>query len=215
MKTKKAIKKTAKKVVRKKSTRGKKPVKKKTVKKRVVKKKKVNTVAAEKIPAGLEIIWDDEVKKTWDLLSLKHQALFLVYMGNGFNKTDAYKKVYNPNADPNVAAVSGNHILRNPNIQLLLKKMRDAFYHEFYEIKRVFLEGMDAESTTLFKRLGADKNGHTVEVMEKVLEPNHKIRIDAANALAKINRYIDDPDAGKNEVTNVIVRVKLPERRKE
>ncbi|MGN7614400.1 terminase small subunit [Magnetococcales bacterium HHB-1] len=133
-----------------------------------------------KTPKELEFIWDPKIKEAWDAMKPKQQAFFVKWLNNGFNATQAYWDTYDKTANANSAGACGSRILRSANIQKIARKLAEEKGTDLMRIKKVYNDAMQA-STPIF----ADG--------EKVMDiEDHKIRITAAEKLARLNGELVD-----------------------
>jgi len=143
-------------------------------------------------PNELEDIWDEEISEHWLKLNPKQQKFLVQWLSNGYNASQAYKDVYNENAEDLVAAASGSRALSSVNIQAICGKMSNNNKTELISIKKVFTDALTAE-TPIF----GDGN-HIMDI------DDHKTRILAANSLAKLNGELIEKSEKVVKVTNNI-----------
>jgi len=60
-------------------------------------------------------------------LPVRWKMMAMAYVNNGWNKTQAYKEVYNDCSTDNTAAVQGNRILRNNKVRQYIAYIKDDF----------------------------------------------------------------------------------------
>ena len=137
---------------------------------------------AKKIPNPEELkdLWEDDCQKAWDLLNAKQRKFFLNWINCNFNGSEAYRQTYNKLASNTVAAVCASQALINPNIQILCGKLAQSQKSDLLLIRRVYKDAAEAIKPIF----GKDLDGQPEKIEDL---PDHKIRIDAAEKLAKLN----------------------------
>jgi len=144
-------------------------------------------------PEELESVWDKETAEAWAKLNPKQQKFLIQWLSNGYNASEAYRVVYNKDAENLVAAACGSRTLSSANIQTICGKMTNNNKTELISIKKVFTDALTAE-TPIF-----GDGAHIMDIED------HKTRILAANSLAKLNGELIDKSEKEVKVSQTLI----------
>lgn len=152
-------------------------------------------------PEELSTVWDDEIRAAYGALPPKHQEFLLAYL-RCWNGAQAYREVYNPLANGQVASNSGSRILGTIGCQTVLKRFTDTRTEDLLLIKSTFKEAATEAIKPIYAK---DKDGQP-EKVEDI--PDYDIRVKAADKLAKLAKLYDedevDPEDPESKTKKVI-----------
>ena len=131
-------------------------------------------------PTELDHIWNQEISEAWSSLNPKQQNFFIEWLNNGYNASQAYRKVYNELANDKTAGAAGSRMLGNVSIQTICAFLSNYKESDIHLIHKAYREGLEANKTVF------SKNDEPLEIED------HQTRIKAADSLAKLNGQLID-----------------------
>lgn len=138
-------------------------------------------------PEELAGIWDDEIKTAFSDLREKQQKFLLAYVRFG-SGAEAYRKVYNSQATPTLAASCGSQVLLSKGIQGILRRLSNTRLEDLMLVKATFKEAAERAVKPVFSK---DKDGQP-EHVEDI--PDSDVRVKAADKLARLNKFYDEDE---------------------
>lgn len=105
---------------------------------------------------------------------MAHQGFLLAYINTNYNASEAYRRTYNENANPQVAGACGSTLLKNAGIRQILAVISDTSLEDLLLVRTVLVEAATVASK------GETEAGDTI--------PDYPTRIKAAAELRDYHR---------------------------